>query len=226
MQSRLAPTLPATSSKARLALIILLTGSMMALVACPTDAPVREAEQPHLIIDVDEPLQVGGAGLQLAFSVAMSDGTPPPRLMSHNIEVINDEVGEDFGDSTEGGSRSEPGIPADIKLLTVFVLDFSDSIFHADVQDRILSGVDKYLEALMVKSIDDAYDLTVIKENHDIAIVQLGRTEKVEIVQGFTNNATRVRQTVEDMVATGGLGTTNLYSGRLLQNSQESGNWR
>ena len=136
--------------------------------------------------------------------------------MAHNIEVINDEVGEDFGDSTEGGSRSEPGIPADIKLLTVFVLDFSDSIFHAEVQDRIQSGVDRYLEALMVKFSDDADDLTIIKENHDIAIVQLGRTEKVEVVLPFTDDATRVRQTVVDMVASGGLGTTNLYSGYIL----------
>ena len=215
MQNRLPST--SRAGKVRLVLTSLLAGSMMAFVGCPTDAPVREqAQQPHLILDVEEPLQVGGAGLQLAFSVAMSDGTPPPRLLSHNIEVINDEVGEDFGDSTEGGSRSEPGIPADIKLLTVFVLDFSDSIFHAAVQDRIQSGVDKYLQALMVKSNDDAGDLAIIKDNHDIAIVQLGRTEKVEVVLGFTNDASRVRQTVGDMVATGGLGTTNLYSGYVL----------
>ena len=215
MQKRLASRLCA--GKAGLALTILLAGSMMVLVACPTDAPVREQpEQPYLILEVDEPLQVGGAGLQLAFSVAMSDGTPPPRLLSHNIEVINDEVGEDFGDSTEGGSRSELGISADIRLLTVFVLDFSDSIFHADVQDRIQSGVDKYLQALMVKANDDADDLRIIKENHEIAIVQLGRTEKVEVVLEFTNDATKVGQTVEEMVATGGLGTTNLYSGYIL----------
>ena len=65
-------------------------------------------------------------------------------------------------------------LPADIQLLTVFVLDFSDSIFYGGVQDRIQSGVEKYLAALLVRAEDDGDDLRIIKENHDIAIVQLG----------------------------------------------------
>ena len=146
----------------------------------------------------------------------MSDGTPPPQLSSDNIEVINEETGEDFSDSTEGGTRSEPGLPDDIKLLTVFVLDFSESIFKANVQDMIQRGVDNYLKALMVESHDDDDDLTTIKQNHYIAIVQLGRTQEVDVVLEFTNDPTIIGQTVDNMMATGGLGTTNLYEGFIL----------
>lgn len=197
-------------------IIVLAIGSIVVLTSCRTSAPIREEEPPHLILEVAEPLQVGGAGIQLSFSVAMSDGTPPPQLVPDQIEIINNEVGTDFRRSTEGGSRSEPGLPADIRLLTVFVLDFSDSIFDANAQDMIQRGVEKYLDSLLVKSPDDDADLTIIKDSHDVAIVQLGSTQSVNLTLDFTNNPVTIMQTVNDMIATGALGTTNLYKGYML----------
>lgn len=199
-----------------IAIIVLAIGSIVVLTSCRTNAPIREEEPPHLILEVAEPLQVGGAGLQLSFSVAMSDGTPPPQLGPDQIEIINNEVGVDFSRSTEGGSRSEPGLPADIRLLTVFVLDFSDSIFDANAQDMIQRGVEKYLDSLLVKSPDDDADLTIIKDSHDVAIVQLGSTQSVNLTLDFTNNPVTIMQTVDDMIAAGALGTTNLYKGYML----------
>ena len=199
-----------------LAIIVLAIASIVVLASCRTGAPIREQEQPDLILEVAEPLQVGGAGIQLSFSLAMSDGTAPPQLVPDQIEIINNEVGADFSRSTEGGSRSEPGLPADIRLLTVFVLDFSDSIFDANVQDMIHRGVEQYLDSLLVKSPGDDDDLTIIKESHDVAIVQIGSTQSVKLTLDFTNNLATIMQTVDAMIAAGALGTTNLYKAYML----------
>ena len=70
-----------------------------------------------------------------------------------------------------------------------------------------------YLEALLVPSDDDTAELTTIKGNHRLALVQLGRTQEVKVVLDFTADPAEIEQAVAAMAATGGLGTTNLYAG-------------
>ena len=198
------------------ALAGLIVAAMFMIGACSsTEAVVRDAtdDPRHLILDVKEPIQVGGAGLQLQFSVRMADGTDPPELGADAIEVINDEVGRDFGAGGGDGSRSAPRLPTDLTLVTVLVLDFSDSIFKAEIEDHVRRGVDSYLAALMVRSGDDTADLSVIKGNHRLAVVQLGRTQEVRVVLDFTADAAKIRHALAAMTAAGGLGTTNVYAG-------------
>ena len=197
------------------ALASLAGAALLLLGACSSSAAVVRdgAVPPSLIVDVRQPTPVGGAGLQLRFSVRMSDGTDPPELGPDDIEVINDEVGRDFGDSNADGSRSAPRLPADFTLLTVLVLDFSDSVFKGELQHYIRKGVDSYLQALLVPSEDDTAKLTTIKGNHRVALVQLGRTQEVKVALGFTADPAEIEQAVAAMATTGGLGTTNLYAG-------------
>ena len=187
----------------------------MLLGACASSAAVVRdgADPPFLIVDATPPTPVGGAGLQLRFSVHMSDGTDPPELGAEEIAVVNDEAGHDFGTGGEDGSRSAPRLPADLALLTVLVLDFSDSVFKEELPDHIRKGVDGYLQALLVQSDDDGAELTTVKGNHRLALVQLGRTEKVRVALDFTADPAEIEQAVAAMAAVGGLGTTNLYAG-------------
>ena len=193
----------------------LVGAALLLLGACSSSAAVVRdgADPPSLIVDVRQPTPVGGAGLQLRFSVRTSDGTDPPELGPDDIEVINEEVGSDFGDSNADGGRSAPRLPADLTLLTVLVLDFSDSVFKGEMQDHIRNGVASYLHALLVQSEDDTAELTTIKGNHRVALVQLGRTQEVKVVLDFTADPAEIEQAVAAMAATGGLGTTNLYAG-------------
>ena len=137
-----------------------LTAALIYVIAgCGTHGPVTVAyddtDEPYLVLDAWSVRQVGSSGLQLHFSVAMSDGGDPPLLYANDIRIVDDQIGDDFLDGTEGRSRSGPEFPAGFQLSTVLVLDFSDSIFQAGIQDKIMSGVEKYLEALLVKSEDD-----------------------------------------------------------------------
>ena len=192
-----------------------LVGAALLLGACSSSvAVVRDgAVPPSLMVDARQPIPVGGAGLQLRFSVRMSDGSNPPDLAADDIEVINDEAGRDFGDSNADGSRSAPRLPADFTLLTVLVLDFSDSVFKAGMQEHFRNGVVGYLQALLVPSDDDSAELATVKWNHRLALVQLGRTQEVKVALDFTADPAEIEQAVAAMAATGGLGTTNLYAG-------------
>ena len=193
----------------------LVGAALLLLGACSSSAAVVRggADPPSLVVDLMQPTPVGGAGLQLRFSVRMSDGTDPPQLGPDDVAVINDEMGRDFGDGGADGSRSAPRLPADLTLLTALVLDFSDSVFKTALQEHIRDGVVAYLRALLVPSDGDTAELTTIKGNHRLALVQLGRTQEVKVALDFTADPAEVEQAVSAMVAAGGLGTTNLYAG-------------
>ena len=64
------------------ALASLAGAALLLLGACSSSAAVVRdgAVPPSLIVDVRQPTPVGGAGLQLRFSVRMSDGTDPPEF--------------------------------------------------------------------------------------------------------------------------------------------------
>ena len=200
---------------AQTVLASLVGAALLLLGACSTSvAVVRDgADPPSLILDVRQPTPVGGAGLQLRFSVRMADGSDPPELGPEEIEVVNDEVGRDFGAGSADGSRSGPRLPADLTLLSVLVLDFSDSVFKAELQEHVRAGVAGYLEALLVPTDGDPAELLTIKGNHRLALVQLGRTREVRVALDFTADPAEVEQAVAAMAAAGGLGTTNLYAG-------------
>ena len=205
----------ATPQLAEWAAASLAAAALLLLGACSSSAAVVRdgAEPPSLIVDVIQPTPVGGAGLQLRFSVRMSDGTDPPRLGPDNIEVVNDEVGADFGTRDADGSRSAPRLAPDLALLTVLVLDFSDSVFKGGLQEHIRDGVAGFLEALLVPADGDGAELATLKRKHRLALVQLGRTQEVKVALDFTADPTEVEQAVAAVAAAGGLGTTNLYAG-------------
>ena len=196
-------------------LALLLAPALLTTGACSTTTPAArvDSDAPHLILDVKEASQVGGAGLRLPFAVRMSDGSEPPGLAADDVAVIDDETGRDFDDDNADGSRSGPRLPADFTLLSVLVLDLSDSVFKAGVQDHIRNGVATYLETLLAPADDDTTELTTIKANHRLALVQLGRTHEVKVALEFTSDPAAIEQAVAAMAATGGLGTTNLYAG-------------
>ena len=184
---------------------------------CPvgTDVADCSGSDPQLLLASDG-FYAGGAGILLRFFVAKSDGTVPDKLGKENVRVINDVTGADFNDSLEGGSRSDPGPPADIALATVFVLDFSDSIFGSGVQEDIRSGVNEYLNALVVPSANDSDDLRKLKQSHSIAIVTLGSTRNTRLHLPFTDNPSEVIRAVDRLIDEGALGSTNLYLGYRL----------
>ena len=207
--SQAAPRLAQWAAASQVGVALLLLG------ACSSSGTVvrDRADPPSLILDVKEASQVGGAGLRLPFAVRMSDGSEPPGLAPDDVEVINDEIGRDFGDDNADGSRSGPRLPADFTLLSVLVLDFSDSVFKAGVQDHIHNGVATYLETLLVPSDGDSAELATVKGNHRLALVQLGRTRAVRTALDFTADPAEVEQAVAALAGAGGLGTTNLYAG-------------
>ena len=196
-------------------LALLLGVALLTTGACSTTTPAArvDSDAPYLILDVKEASQVGGAGLRLPFAVRMSDGSEPSGLAADDVAVIDDETGRDFDDDNADGSRSGPRLPADFTLLSVLVLDFSDSVFKAGLQDHIRRGVATYLETLLAPADDDTPELTTIKGNHRLALVQLGRTEEVRVALDFTADPAEIEQAVAAMAAAGGLGTTNLYAG-------------
>ena len=196
-------------------LALLLAAALLTTGACSTTGPAArvDSDPPHLLLDVNEAIQVGGAGLRLPFAVRMSDGTDPPVLSAANVAVVNDEAGHDFGAGGEDGSRSAPRLPADLVLLTALVLDFSDSVFKEELTDHIRRGVDGYLQALLVQSDGDSAELTTVKGNHRLALVQFGRTREVRTALDFTADPAEVEQAVAALAAAGGLGTTNPYAG-------------
>ena len=196
-------------------LALLLAAALLTTGACSTTGPAArvDSDAPHLLLDVKEAIQVGGAGLRLPFAVRMSDGTDPPVLSAANVAVVNDEAGHEFGAGGEDGSRSAPRLPADLALLTVLVLDFSDSAFKEELPERIRRGVHGYLHALLVQSDGDSAELTTVKGNHRLALVQLGRTREVRTALDFTADPAEIEQAVAALAAAGGLGTTNLYAG-------------
>ncbi len=207
--SRAAPRLAKWAPASLVGIALVLLGACASSAAVVRDG----ADRPFLIVDARQPTPVGGAGLQLRFSVRMSDGTDPPELGSEEIAVMNDEAGHDLGAGGEDGSRSAPRLPADLALLTVLVLDFSDSVFKEELPDHIRRGVDGYLQALLVQSDGDSAELTTVKGNHRLALVQLGRTREVRTALDFTADPAEVEQAVAALAAAGGLGTTNLYAG-------------
>ena len=196
-------------------MVSVVGAALLLLGACSSsEAVVRDAaDPPALIVDVWQPTPVGGAGLQLRFAVRMSDGTDPPALGPDDVAVINDEVARDFGDGGADGSRSAPRLPADFTLLSALVLDFSDSVFKAELQEHVRAGLAGYVDALLVPADGDTAELTTIKGNHRLALVQLGRTQEVRVALDFTADPAEIEQAAAALVATGGLGTTNLYAG-------------
>ena len=196
-------------------LALLLGVALLTTGACSTTTPAArvDSDAPYLILDMKEASQVGGAGLRLPFAVRMSDGSEPPGLAADDVAVIDDETSRDFDDDNADGSRSGPRLPADFTLLSVLVLDFSDSVFKAGLQDHIRRGVATYLETLLAPADDDTPELTTIKGNHRPALVQLGRTHEVKVALEFTSDPAAIEQAVAAMAAAGGLGTTNLYAG-------------
>ena len=177
-RSAVAVTARPASPCAERALAGLIAAALVVLGACSSTEPALRAgnDLPYLIVDVQKPVQVEGAGLQLQFSLRMSDRTAPPELQAEDVAVINDEVDRDFSARGADGSRSAPRLPADLTLLTVLVLDFSDSIFEGELPRHLGAGIDRYLDALMESSDADSADLRIVKRNHRLAVVQLGKT--------------------------------------------------
>ncbi len=143
------------------------------------------------------------AGIQVTFRVLDYQGYPVRPLADTDVKVINDEKKEPFGAGQEGGGASKPGKPSTFELYSVLALDMSDSIFKNQALDDMLAGAHSFVDKLVTEP-EEAM-------KHKVAIVVFGRTEKIQVVQEFTDNPTKLHGVLDKLATADSLGTTNLY---------------
>jgi uncharacterized protein YegL len=160
-------------------------------------------EENSLAIDQVKATVVPPAGVQVSFRAFDCAGDPLRPLTSEDVEIINDEKSETFGSGGEGDSISDVGAPSNIALMTVLTLDMSDSIHNRDALDDVIDGANHFVD-LLVKRPEPQL-------KHSVAIIAFGRPEKIEVIQGFTRDATQLTERLEALREEPSRGTTHLY---------------
>jgi len=143
------------------------------------------------------------AGLQVTFRVLDYNGYPVKQLTEKDVTIINNEKKKPFGAGQEGGGASRPGKPSDFELYAVLALDMSDSIFKNEAQDDMILGAHSFVDKLVAEPEEEM--------KHKVAIIIFGRTEKIQVITDFTDNATALHGALDKLEGQKSLGTTNLY---------------
>jgi uncharacterized protein YegL len=143
------------------------------------------------------------AAVRVIFRVLDCDGYPVRQLTAADVTVINDEKGEPFGSGGEGGSASAPTNPENFEFYSVLALDMSDSIVNGGAVDNMISGAEAFVQKLVVEAPD--------AQRHRVAIVIFGRTDAIQTILGFTDDAQVLFATLDNLRTSQSLGTTNLY---------------
>lgn len=159
---------------------------------------------PNDCIEIDREVLsvVPPAGLQLQFRVLNCDGTPTRRLGDPDITVLNGNSNEEFiGD--EAGSTSAPGIPADLELYTVLVLDVSNSIFGANAQALVRDVVLSFINTQVKEAAGP------LKQR--VAVITF--ENEVLTVQEFTQDAELLTEAITLAYGDEEGESTNLYGG-------------
>lgn len=183
---------------------------LLSLAGCvePEDSGVEENAPERdtidcLTLDRLDGLLVPPAGVAVGFRVRDCDGAAVRKLQPSDIVVINDEKGEPFNASSEGGAVSEPGVITDVELYSVLTLDFSESIFAAGAAEDVVDGAIAYIDATLVKP-----DYPV---DHKIAIIAFGAPDRVELIVDFTDDPNELQRALSRAIDDGSRGTTDLY---------------
>ena len=158
---------------------------------------------PSIVLDKVSSKMHPPAGIQVTFRVLDSNGYPVRPLTEKDVTVINDNKGEPFGAGQEGGGASQPGKPLEFEMYAVLALDMSDSIFNNEALDDMLVGAHTFVDRLVAEPEEGM--------KHNVAIMVFGRTEKIKVVQNFTDNPTTLHNSLDKLANSKSLGTTNLY---------------
>jgi len=143
------------------------------------------------------------AGIAMSFRVLGCDGEPVRPLTAEDVGVINGETGKDFNDSSEGGARSDPGTPDNVRVYAMLILDFSTSIFENNAQLDVVEGAQAFVDGTLL---GQDSNLT-----YEVAIVAFGAPDQVELVADFTGDAGVLEAALSSALSEGSRGTTDLY---------------
>jgi hypothetical protein len=157
------------------------------------------------------------AGLQVKFRVLDCDGNPVRPLVdpsddatSNDVILVNDETGQAFNDSSEGGSAGGVGVESDIELFSVLLLDLSSSIYNATNTPPGL-GDDHVIDGAL-EFVNQVVTLPAGNLKHQVALSAFGATANTEVLVNFTSNDATLISALEDLRTNGTpRGSTNLY---------------
>lgn len=143
------------------------------------------------------------AGLAMGFRVLGCDGRAVRPLTAGDVSLINGETGRDFNDSSEGGGRTVPGTPDNVRVYAMLALDFSGSIFDNDAQQDVVDGALAFIQSALTGPGSDL--------DHQIALVAFGAPDQVELIAPFTDDQETLEEALQAALAAGSRGTTDLY---------------
>ncbi len=167
-----------------------------------------------IAFDRVEGVVVPPAGVAAGFRVIGCGGNPVPDLNDYDgdgdpdcvgcsLRVINNETGQDFNESSEGGSASGSGTNNAVVAYSVLVLDFSFSIFEAEAAQDVVNGALAYIDATLVNPAEPL--------DHQVALVAFGAPDELELISDFTSEPIQLQNALSAALAEGSRGTTDLY---------------
>jgi len=145
---------------------------------------------------------VSTAGVRVAFSVSDSGLPIPDMLQNGCFEIINDESGKPFGLTGEPA----PAVlqAGDFQTYTIVLLDLSFSVVANGILESEIEGAKLLVEKLVKEPADPA-------SKHSVAIYVFGQTQSSKLHQDFTQDYELLLARLEELKASPGLGSTNLY---------------
>lgn len=173
-----------------------------------TDSGRQDGGTPAVLGCAPSGLQIGRtahavvppAGVRASFRVLGCNGQPlPGGLLENHVAVINDERGEDFNASLEGGSRSAPA-PADVAIIAVVALDMSDSIANDPTRmSEVIAGARVFVDAIASGRLQR------------VALIAFGRPEELEEIHSLSGDASSLNAALDALATSSSRGTTDLY---------------
>ena len=170
-----------------------------------SDVPGVDTHTPPSCIAIDrvDSKVYPPAAVRVTFRVLDCNGYPVRYLTPADMVVINDEKGEAFGDGGEGGGASAPDVPSEFGFYSILALDMSDSIFNNNALDSVIDGAQIFVQKMVVEPGPEL--------KHHVALLVFGRTDAIQVVLSFTDDAAALHDKLEELRAGESLGTTNLY---------------
>ena len=168
--------------------------------------PRTDARTPTSCITIDrvESKVYPPSAVRVTFRVLDCNGYPVRKLdQVGDVVIINDEKGLAFGDGEEGGGQSAADLPSEFGFYSILALDMSDSIFNNNAVDSVIDGAQVFVKKMVVEPEPD--------QKHQVALLVFGRTDTIQVVLAFTDDATALHNKLEELRGGESLGTTNLY---------------
>ena len=164
---------------------------------------VEETAATSLVLTEVSQMQIAPAGIRVVFSVTKDNGMPASGLTAENFTITNDETGLPF---SEGGGAPMVGESASVNFYTIIALDMSDSMFTPE-GDNSASRAVAAAKGFVANHVAGVTGTSA----HYVAIYAFGSSAQSALVQEFTNDAAVLNTTLDDLLAAGSRGGTNLY---------------